>query len=200
MHAMQPMRDPRSRVGRLGFNPIQFLCWLFVEAQLNLNRLSLHLAVGNKKWFYVSFDFTSQSITERILLRLCIQAHCNAFVSPTPRGISDLNGSLQPSKPTTVGLLAHQASTHQAITSNILLPNVLFLLWMILMTKQHHVLAAQHFRLLLFSHSCVKNKLFAHPVLKYEINTHLTIGALALWQDSRCWVGRAGFNPRLGYS
>jgi hypothetical protein len=47
---------------------------------------------------------------------------------------------------------------------------------------------------------CVKNKLFARPVLKYEINTHLTMGALALWQDSRSRVGRAGFNPRLGYS
>jgi hypothetical protein len=44
---------------------------------------------------------------------------------------------------------------------------------------------------------CVKNKLFAHPVLKYEINTHMTMGALAQWQDSRCRVGRAGFNPRL---
>jgi hypothetical protein len=45
---------------------------------------------------------------------------------------------------------------------------------------------------------CVKHKLFAHPVLKYENNTQLTIGALALWQDSRHRVGRAGFNPRLG--
>jgi hypothetical protein len=42
---------------------------------------------------------------------------------------------------------------------------------------------------------CVKNKLFAHPVLKYEINTQLTMGALALWHWRGVELGERGSIP-----
>jgi hypothetical protein len=116
-----------------------------------------------------------------------------------PRGISNLYGSLQPSEPTTDGLLAHQALGINASGNQIqhISPNVMFLLWLsyhcgscgttyplsFIFPTFRGVLSFS-FMLELSQNSaykrfwCVKNKLFAYPVLKYEID-HGSIGSEA---------------------
>jgi hypothetical protein len=96
--------------------------------------------------------------------------------SPTPRGISDLYGTLQPSEPTTVGLLAHQASGINASGNHIqhISPNVMFLLWL-----TYHVLTAQHFRFLLFSQLFVAFCLF---LLCWYYPKTLLISGCGVWK------------------
>jgi hypothetical protein len=126
--------DSRSRVGRAGFNPrfwgiVFFVVLVFI----------LQSETKSDSMFFL-FYITKHNQKNAVVIRDTSSLQCFRY-SPTPRGISDLYGSLQPSGRALSASGINASGNHIQHIS----PNVMFLLWL-----TYHVLAAQHFRFLLF--------------------------------------------------